>query len=87
MTALTHEIIEIVNHLDEAQQRRLLEVAKALQAEAPPRPPGRHYTAGELMQLPFEERNRIAQELLAQSRHEDFEIFEAYDEEAFDESH
>ncbi len=87
MTTIAQEIIEIIDHLDEDKRRRLLEIAKEIQAEPSVRPLGRLYTASDLMQLTFEERNRIAQELLAQSSDEGFELFEAYDEEAFDESH
>lgn len=87
MATITQEILEIIDHLDEDKQRRLLEIAKEIQAEPAVRPLGRLYTASDLMQLTFEERSRIAQELLAQSSDEEFELFEVYDEETFDESH
>lgn len=43
--------------------------------------PERHYTAIELMQLPYEERNRILVAQLESSKSEDFEIFNAESEE------
>ena len=78
MSILEQEILESVRQLDEVGQRRVLEFIRQLEQRARP------YTASELMELPFEERNRIAKAVLASTADEDFEIFEAYSEEDID---
>jgi hypothetical protein len=80
MSAIEHELIERISHLDADKQRLVLAFVRDLESDTPT------YSARELMKLPFEERNRILLEQLQQAEDEDFEIFEAYSEEDFDES-
>jgi hypothetical protein len=77
MSAIEQELIDKIRHLNEDQQRYVLEFVRKL--ESPKR-----LTARELMQLPLEERQRIVAESIAAAADEDFETFEAYSEEDFD---
>ena len=80
MTSIERELIGKISHLNEDKQRKVLEFVESIE-EAPEE---KHYTAQELMKLPFEERNRIAMLAIERSQNEDFEIFEAYSEEDID---
>ena len=82
MSAIEHELIERISHLDADKQRRVLEFVRDLEKDTV----NPTYSARELMKLPLEERNRILMEQLQHAENEDFEIFEAYSEEDFDES-
>ncbi len=80
MATLEQELMEKISHLNENQQRRILEIVEMIEhADAAER----NYTARELMQLPFEERNRIAKAALNRSLDEDVELFEAFGEADF----
>jgi hypothetical protein len=76
MSALEQEIFEKVKRLDEQQKAKVLEFIAHI-APAVPSVVERPYTARELMQLPYEERNRIIMAQLESSQTEDFEIFNA----------
>lgn len=78
MAAIEQEIMDKIRNLDEQAKRRVLEFVSRLESGQRP------YTARELMKLPYEERNRIAQEALARSQDEDVELFEAFGEADFD---
>ncbi len=74
MSAIEHELIERISHLDAEKQRLVLAFVRDLETDAVIH----IYSARELMKLPFEERNRILMEQLQRAENEDFEIFEAY---------
>jgi hypothetical protein len=80
MKAIEQQILEKVSRLEPAQKQRVLAFVEQMAAQQ------QHYTARELMQLPFEERNAILQAQLAQAVDEDFETFEAYSEEYLDDT-
>ena len=85
MSALEDELIEKIRRMDLKQQQRVLEFVETI--ENPKQPTStqqKYYSARELMKLPLEERNRLVSEALQSSWDEDFEIFEAYDEDDFD---
>jgi hypothetical protein len=75
MTPITHELLELVEKLDEHQQQQVLNYVRQLTA-----PARRYYTALELLELPAEEREHYVEASFKSSQHEDFEIFEAYSE-------
>ncbi len=83
MSALEQEIFEKVKRLDEGQKAKVLEFISSI-AVAPIATSERHYTARELMQLPYEERNRIAIAALQKAQDLDVEYFDDYAEEDFD---
>lgn len=78
MTTLKQELMEKISHLDEDQQRRVLEFIENLEAAITHGPP---YTAQELMRLPFEERQKAVTAAFAAAADEGFEIFEAFGDE------
>ncbi len=79
MTTLEQELIEKISRLDEDKQRRILEFVETIEDQST-----EHiYTAQELMRLPYEERNRIAQAALERSLNDDVELFETFDESDF----
>lgn len=78
MNTIEQQILEKVSHLEAEQQKRVLEFVEGLVA------PPKHYTASELMRLPFEQREAILRAQLALAVDEDFEDFEAYSEEDLD---
>jgi hypothetical protein len=80
MNAIEQQILEKVSRLEPAQKQRVLAFVEQIAAQQ------QHYTARELMRLPFEERNAILQAQLAQAVDEDFETFEAYSEEDLDDT-
>ncbi len=80
MNAIDQQILEKVSRLEPAQKQRVLAFVEQIAAHK------QHYTARELMRLPFEERNAILQGQLAQAADEDFEMFEAYSEENLDDT-
>ena len=80
---IENEIINLVKQLDEQGQQRILDYVRLVairsgNTEIP------RLTPLELMQLPFEERQRLLEASIALSADEDFEIFEANSEEDFD---
>lgn len=75
MSALRDELLEKINRLNEAQQRRVLEFVQQIEVVETALPE-RNYTALELMQMPYEVRSRILAERAALAANEDFEIFE-----------
>jgi hypothetical protein len=77
MSAIQQELLEKISHLDEAQQRRVLEFVDQIASP-------HHYTPSELLSLPPEERDRIMREAFDRAADEEFEIFEAYSEEDMD---
>lgn len=83
MSALREELLAKIARLNETQQRRVLEFVRQIETIETPQPE-RHYTALELMQMPYDERNRILAERVALAADEDFEVFEANSDEDFD---
>jgi hypothetical protein len=81
MTTFEHELIEKIGQLDEAKQRQVMDFVRSLEAESRQH----YYSARELLKLPPAERDRLVAEALAKAADEDFEVFEAYSEEALDE--
>jgi hypothetical protein len=75
MNMLEKEIIEKFQQLDSSARQRVLGFLEQLEHERP-------LSALELMRLPAEERQRRVQAAIASAADEDFEIFEAYSEEA-----
>lgn len=75
MSGLEQEIIEKFQQLDSSARQRVLASLEQLEHERP-------LSALELMRLPAEERQRRVQAAIAAAADEDFEIFEAYSEEA-----
>ena len=80
MTTLEQQLIEKISQLDEDKQRQVLDFVETIEAA---KPSPHHYTAQELMRLPFEERNRIAQAELQRSLQDDIELLETFDEADF----
>jgi len=78
MNSVEEQILEKVSRLEPAQKQRVLAFVEQIAAQK------QHYTARELMRLPYEERNAILQAQLTQATEENFEIFEAYSEENLD---
>ena len=81
MTTFEQELMEKISRLDENKQRRILEFVETIENV---KPVERTYTTQELMRLPFEERNRIAQAALERSLDDDVELFEAFSDKDFD---
>lgn len=77
MTFEEQRIVELMAHMDEAQRRELLAMARQIVLP-------RTYTALELLELPKAERERYMALSFALSADEDFETFEAYSEEDID---
>lgn len=75
MDVLEKEIIEKFQQLDSSARQRVLGFLEQLEHERP-------MSALELMRLPAEERQRRVRAAIASAADEDFEIFEAYSEEA-----
>ncbi len=75
MTTLEQELIEKITRLDAAKQREVLEFVETMDTGIK-----RIYTAQELMRLPQDERNRIAQSALERSQNDDVELLEAFGE-------
>src|SRR5260370_28606220 len=75
VNAIEQQILEKVSGLELEQKQRVLAFVEQIATQ------NKQYTALELMQLPFEERNTILQAQLAQAADEDFETFEAYSDE------
>lgn len=75
MNVLEKEIIEKFQQLDSSARQRVLGFLEQLELERP-------LSALELMRLPAEERQRRVQAAIASAADEDFEVFEAYSEEA-----
>jgi hypothetical protein len=76
MTPATHELIELVEKLDEQQRQQVLDYVRQLAA-----PTQRFYTVRELSQMSPKERQRHILAAFEAAKDEDFEIFEAYSEE------
>jgi hypothetical protein len=79
MSAVEQELIEKISYLNSDQQRQVLEFVESLESF-------KRYSARELMKLPPEERERLVQAAFALAAEEDFEVFEAYSQEALDDS-
>jgi len=77
MTTLEQKLMEKISHLTEDQQRHILEIVETIDKP-------RTYTALELLALPADERELYIARSFEMAANEDFEIFEAYDEEDFD---
>lgn len=77
MVALEQEILIAIRRLDETSQQRVLEFVRQISEKE------RTYTASELLDMPFEERELHVRAALEKSKHVDFEIFEAYSENDF----
>ena len=75
MNVLEKEIIEKFQQLEPSARQRVLGFLEQLEHDRP-------LSALELMRLPAEERQRRVQAAIASAADEDFEIFEAYSEEA-----
>jgi hypothetical protein len=75
MNVLEKEIIEKFQQLEPSARQRVLDFLEQLEHERP-------LSALELMRLPLEERRRRVQAAIVSAADEDFEIFEAYSEEA-----
>ena len=75
MNVLEKEIIEKFQQLEPSARQRVLGFLEQLEHDHP-------LSAIELMRLPAEERQRRVQAAIASAADEDFEIFEAYSEEA-----
>lgn len=75
MDVLEKEIIEKFQQLEPSARQRVLGFLERLEHERP-------LSALELMRLPAEERQRRVQAAIASAADEDFEVFEAYSEEA-----
>jgi hypothetical protein len=67
MSAIERELIEKISRLDADKQRKVLEFVRKIEESQPQK----HYSAEELMKLPFEERNRIAVEALKRTANDD----------------
>jgi len=80
MTTLAEKLIEKINHLDEANQQQVLEFVETIEARQTSQ---QVYSARELMRLPFEIRNRLAQDALERSFEDDVELLETFDEADF----
>jgi len=76
--SLEQQIIERFRHLSESQKHRVLHFVERTLAE-----PSSH-TSREMIRLPSEERERLVAAAFEAAAGEDFEIFEAYSEEAPD---
>jgi hypothetical protein len=85
MSALEQEIFEKVKRLDEQQKAKVLEFIAHI-APAVPSVVERPYTARELMQLPYEERNRAVKAALRRAQDMDVEYFDVYDDADFDDN-
>jgi hypothetical protein len=79
ITSIEQEIMDKIHNLDDQAKRRVLDFVNNIHISTP-----RLLTAHELMQLPFEERERLVKMALESSADEDFETFEAYTEDDFD---
>ncbi len=79
MSTLEQEIVDQLHQLNADEQHKVLAFIETLKE-----PPAVDYSLAALMKLPVEERERRVIEALASSANEDFEIFEAYDDEDFD---
>ena len=80
MTAIEHELIEKISHLDVNKQRQVLEFVRSLEESAP----SKHYSALELMSLPLTERNALVERALERSENDETELFDAYSESEID---
>ena len=78
MELLEQEIIDKFQQLAPDAQARVLDFLEHIRQSRP-------LSALEIMQLPIEERQKYVQSAIASATNEDFEIFEAYSEEALDE--
>ncbi len=76
MSTIEQELMEKISHLDEDRKRQVLAFVETITP--------RFYSLDELIAMSPEERNKAVAASFAAAADEDFEIFEAYDEEDFD---
>ncbi len=77
MTALEQQIIERIQSLTEDQQQQVLAFIQELEVE-------QRYPVLRLAKLPPDEQEQAIADAFERARNEDFEIFEADDEELLD---
>ena len=82
MSSIKHELLELINRLDDDKQKQVLEFVRSIEKPAPTA--SKTYSRRELMRLPLAERNRIVAAELARSLDDDVELFEAFGEADFD---
>lgn len=80
MSTIEQEVINELKKLDAARQQLVLAYARNLTASSVT------YTARELIKLPPAERERLVSEAFKAAEDEEFEVFEAYSEEAVDDN-